>query len=113
MTQIQQGVVGTTSGGAIPVTPVGNSTIGSGSKSVATAGVRVQLSSASIPCKKVTIQASLNNTGNIYIGDSTVSSANGIFITPTFSYLMTPSNLNLVYLDADTNGNSVTYLYEN
>lgn len=114
MTQIQQGVVGSnTSGSGVPVQLVGNGTIGSGTKSVATAGVRVLLSSASVPCKKVNIQASANNTGNIYIGDSTVSSANGIFLSPTFSYQMTPNNLNIVYLDADTSGNSVTYLYEN
>jgi hypothetical protein len=114
MTQVNPGVLGSTnSGGSVVVALAGNATIGVGTKAVATAGTRVQLSSISIPCKKVTIQASSTNTGNIYIGDVTVAASNGIFITPTFSYQMTPSNLNLVYLDADTNANSVTYLYEN
>ena len=114
MADVQAGATGsTTSSGAILVSITGNSIIGSGSKTVTTAGSRVQLSSISIPCKKLTIQGLSSNTGAIYIGDSTVASSNGIFVYATQMYQLTPSNLNLVYLDSAVNGEGVIYLYEN
>lgn len=114
MTQIQPGVIGsTTTGGAVAVTIVGNSTLGNGSKTVTTAGTRVQLSDISIPCKKVTIQGLVANTNAIYVGDSSVSSSNGYVLYATQSFTITPNNLNLVYLDAAVSGEGVTYLYEN
>lgn len=114
MSQVQQGVLGAlTPSGGIPVVIQGNSILGSGSKTVPTAGTRVQLSSISVPCKKLTIQGSKTNTQAVYIGDSTVSSSNGIYVFPTQIYVLTPSNLNIVYLDVDVNGEGVSYLYEN
>lgn len=115
MTDVQQGVLGSTSGGATLVAIVGNSTIGSGAKSVTTAGTRVQLSSISIPCKKVVIQSLYSNTGNTYIGDSTVASTNGLTLYPgsATSFTITPSNLNLIWVDSAVNGESVIYFYEN
>lgn len=114
MSSLQAGVIGTTSSsGSIIVAIGGNGTLGSGSQTVATAGTRVQLSGASIPSKKLTIQGLKTNTGAIYIGDSTVFSGNGIFVFATQIYEFTPSNLNLVWIDADNSGEGVHYLYEN
>lgn len=114
MSQIQQGVLGSTNtGGAVLVSFAGNSTLGSGSQTVTTAGTRVQLSAISIPCKKVTIQGLSSNTAQIYIGDSTVSSANGIYVFPTQIFQLTVSNLNLIWLDSVNNGEGVSYQYEN
>jgi hypothetical protein len=112
MSQVQQGATPSSSG-VVPVIPTGSSTIGSGSRTVTTAGTRVQLSLISVPCRKVTIQALQSNTGKIYIGDSSVSSSNGIFLFSTQSFQLTPNNLNLVYLDSEVNGGGVVYQYEN
>lgn len=118
MSQIQQGVLGAlTPAGGVPVAIIGNSTLGSGSQTVATAGTRVQLSAISVPCKKVTIQSLYSNSGAnggvIFVGDNTVSSSNGIAIPPYGSVVLTVNNLNLVYLDASDNNTIATFLYEN
>ena len=114
MSFIQQGVIGSSSSsGASLVSIVGNSTIGSGSQTVTTAGTRVQLSVASVPCKKVIIQGGVDNGGWIYVGDSTVASSNGYAIAASQSVIITPSNLNLIYIDSSVNGEGVKYLYEN
>src|SRR5258708_13427373 len=80
-----------------------NTTMAVGVQTVATAGTRVQLTNTSVPCKKVTIQANLANTGAIYVGDSTVSASRGMLLEPTFSFPLTVANLNMIYLDADAN----------
>lgn len=116
MADVQQGVQGgTSSGGAALVTIVGNPIVGSGSQTVTTAGTRVQLSAISVPCKKVTVQSMFSNTGNMYLGDSTVSSSNGLVLYPgsATSFLVTPNNLNLLYIDSVVNGEGVVYFYEN
>lgn len=100
-----------TSTTGIPV--AANGTLGNGSRTVTTAGTRVQLSLTSVSCKKVTIQALASNTGSIYIGGSTVASTNGYTIFATQSFTLTVSNLNLVYLDSSVNGEGVIYMYEN
>lgn len=91
----------------------GNSTIGDGSKNVTTAGSRVQLSASSVPVKKVTVQAKTANTQNIYVGGSTIAAGRGIILLPFNSILLTPSDLNLVFIDSDVNGEGVTFTYEN
>lgn len=114
--QVQQGVVGgTNSGGAANVALSGNSIVGSGSKVVTTPGIRVQLSTISVPTRKVTVQSMYTNTGNIYLGDSTVASSNGLVLYPgaATSFTPTPSNLNLLWIDAVNAGEGVVYFYEN
>jgi len=113
MSFIQQGVVGSSSGGSIPVVISGNSTLASGSRTVTTAGTRVQLSPISVPCKKIIIQGGVNNGGWIYVGDSTVSASNGYAIAASQSVTVTPDNLNLVWIDSANNGEGITYIYEN
>jgi len=113
MTVYSAGVTGSTSGAGTLVVIAGNPSLGIGSKVVTTAGTRVQLSAASVPCKKVTLQSITTNTGKIYIGDNTVSASTGVYIYPANSWTLTVSNLNLIYLDADNSGEGVVYLYEN
>jgi hypothetical protein len=86
-------------------TPKGNAP-----KNVTTAGVRVALASAQV-YKELIITAKSTNTGNIYVGDSTVSSSAGIIaILPSGGYI----SLNFVdaatiYLDADVSLEGVSF----
>lgn len=84
---------------------------------VSTAGTRVRISSSSIAIKAITIQASSGNSGIIYVGDSSVSSSNGIALSAKDSVSITPEapdfelNLSDYYIDAATNGDSVHVSY--
>ena len=93
-----------------------NSTIGDGRKTITAAGTREQLSSSSIPVKKVVIQALQTNTGMISVGGSTVVAASGVergyIIAPFNSITITVTNLNLIYLDSTVSGEGVSYTYE-
>ena len=93
-------------------------TFGSGTRTVAAAGTAVPLSATNLLVHAVTIVANPGNTNNIYIGDSTVDATTkklnplgpgGSFpISTQTGFLL---NLKDVYIDADTNGNGVTYTY--
>ncbi len=96
------------SGNVIGSTPAA---IGSGSKDVTTPGTQVAVA-ASTACRRVIVQAKITNTGYIYVGASDVSSANGISISAGNSVTLNVSNLNLIFIDADTGSEGVTFLYE-
>lgn len=93
-----------------------NSTISDGRKTITVAGTREQLSSSSIPAKKVVIQALQTNTGMISVGGLTVVAASGVergYIIPPFnSITIMVTNLNLIYLDSTVSGEGVSYIYE-
>lgn len=95
--------------------PSGNDTIGDGSTDVTTAGTAVQISSTSVTCRKLTITAKEGNAGKIWVGGSTVEEGRGTPLYQGQSITITPSDLNLVYIDADAgnDGDGVTFLYEN
>jgi hypothetical protein len=91
-----------------------------GSKTVTTAGTRVQLSSTPTIVYGLSIQAKAANSGNIYVGDSTVSSSNGHILDAGVELELVPPQirgidgemlLSDVYLDADTNGDGVIFSY--
>lgn len=88
-----------------------SSSIGSGSKDVATPGTQVALAT-STACRRVTIQAKIANTGYIYVGDSSVSSSNGIALSAGNSITLNVNGLDIIYIDADTGGEGITFLYE-
>lgn len=92
-------------------------TIGDGVKSVTTAGTAVQLSSTSVPCRMVEIQARVANTGNIAVGSSSVVAAagseRGIILVPGASVSLRVTDLNKLYLDAAVSGEGVSFLYFN
>lgn len=85
--------------------------IGDGSATVTTAGSRVQLSPTSTVCKKVLITANGANSGNIWIGGSTVANGRGKQLVPLQDVWIEIDNLNKVYVDATSNSDGVHYVY--
>jgi hypothetical protein len=91
--------------------PFVGTSMGDGDKTVATSGVRQQLSDTSIPSTVVLIIAKSSNTGTIWVGGPTVAVGRGRPLLSLQSEMIRINNLNKVYLDADTNGDGVTFLY--
>lgn len=94
------------------VNPFAGTLIGDGSAVVATAGSRVQLSTSEVPpITAVLIVAKAANAGTIWVGGSTVAAGRGRPLVPLQSEWVSINSLTKVYLDADTNGDGVTYLW--
>ena len=79
---------------------------------VVTAGTRVQLSLTSIPCDLVRVIADKDNVGNIFLGYSTVAADYFDFILEAEDgeYILA-ADVNEVYIDSDTDGDSVYFTY--
>lgn len=77
---------------------------------VTTAGTRVVLATTQYIKSGVNIKALAANTGTIYVGNATVTSANGYALAAGQSVFVEVDNLNTVNLDASVSGESVTYL---
>lgn len=101
--------IGTSGSLALDATVATPTTLFDGKKTVTTAGTRVTLA-ASQAVKSVTIKALTTNTGTIYVGDTSVSSANGLQLAAGDSISFDIANLNTVNLDSSVNGEGVTYL---
>ena len=97
--------------GETPIIEFPPDTIGDGTQTVATAGVRVQLSTTSVRCKKVLITAKGGNSGNIYIGGITIASGRGKQLVPLQDVEIEIDNLNLIYIDATSSGDGCSYVY--
>lgn len=82
-----------------------------GRKTVATAGVAIILLDGTTITQTLTIKALKNNTGDIFVGNSTVDSANGFPVSPgeTVS-LDIDHNGDNVYIDAATSGDGVAFI---
>lgn len=93
-------------GGSGPSTPT---TVLNGKTIVTTAGTRVALA-ASTTCVSVTVKALITNTGLIYVGNSTVSSSNGLQLSAGDTISLDIANLSTVNIDAAVSGEGVTYL---
>lgn len=90
--------------------PVGSDTFDHDDQDVSTAGTSVQL--PDISCREVTISAKKDNTGTIYIGGSTVSNASyGVYLDAGDSFTKPVANTNLIYIDADENGDGIVFCY--
>lgn len=94
---------------SLPTSEIAPTTVLNGKKLVTTAGTRVTLAS-STTCKSVTIKALRSNTGLIYVGDSAVSSSNGLELSAGESVNLDIANLQTVNIDSTVNGEGVTYL---
>jgi hypothetical protein len=84
--------------------------LGNGSQTVSSSGTAVQLGTPTA-ITSITIRATSTNSGKIYVGTSSVDSTNGFQLSPSETVSLDISNLGTVYIDADNNGSSVTYIY--
>lgn len=101
---------------SIKVIIEGSTSVGDGTKAVATAGTAVQLSVTSVPCKRVLIQAHENNQGAIVVGGENVVAAvdgrRGVALFSSQEESFNVCNLNLLWIDAVVPGDKVHYFYE-
>lgn len=92
------------------------STVNHGQDSVATAGTAVQLNGGtSLPIPDgapIAIRADAGNAGNIYVGDSTVSSSNGFILGAGESVTLHVTDVTDVSIDADNAGEGVSWVVE-
>ena len=92
------------------VRQTGSNIFDHGEQDVAAAGTSEQL--PDISCREVTISAKKDNTGTIYIGGSTVSNASyGVYLDAGDSFTKPVANTNLIYIDADENGDGIVFCY--
>lgn len=88
-----------------------------GNKTVTTAGTRVQLSTAYVPCVSITITANSANTGIICAGGSAIvatsSGRTGVPLSAGDTAIIEIVNLNKLYLDSTVSGEGVSYYYKN
>jgi len=81
-----------------------------GRTTVGTAGTAVILTTAT-KTDTVTIKALSTNTGNVYVGDNTVSSTNGFPLASSESISIDlDHNVSNLYIDADNNGEGVAWI---
>jgi len=92
----------------------GSSTLAGGAKNVTAAGT-AEVLAASTACKKVLIKASLDNTGNVFVGGSDVdkTTENGYPLDAGEVWIGTIDNLADIYIDVTVSGEGVSYSYEN
>lgn len=89
-------------------------------KTVTTAGTRVQLSSTALLVRSFTVCAKTANTGHIYYGGATVDSTNGVDLSAgdctgwapvAATGGSTAYDLSSAYIDASVNGEGVNVTY--
>ena len=89
-----------------------------GQCTVAAAGTPVQLTSESIQVpygKRVTVISKPNNTGAIYFANSEVECIAGKYfdgLDPALAHSFDISNVNLIWLDAETSGDGASWYVE-
>ena len=102
------------SGSSVEIKPA--QSIVTGTKTVTTAGTAVQLSTSSVACKYVMLNADEGNTGGlVFVGDSSVTalsgSQQGLQITPTANLKVEINNLNELWVDSQEDGDQLCYAY--
>ena len=110
MAIIEQGSLNLTSATVISVNINPYSILGNGVQNVTTAGTAVQLASSNA-IKSITIRAKSTNTGIIYVGTSTVSSANGFQLSSQETVSLDIANISTIWIDSSVNGEGVSYIY--
>lgn len=104
---------------AIPVTGAGGGGTGItvapplaltfGRVTVATAGTRVNAPAGALT-QGVTVRGLTTNTGLVFVGGATVSSANGYSLNPSESVFVACDNLSDVWVDVAVSGNGICYV---
>ena len=89
----------------------GNPTLGSGYRDVNTAGT-AEAVSGSVVIRRILMKASLANTGNIYVGDSDVSTTEGFPLDAGEVWIGTVDNLTDIWINATVSGDSLGFTYE-
>lgn len=83
---------------------------------VTSAGTKQRLTSTSTSVYAIEIQADKDNVGSVYIGDSTLTTSNGIELEPKDIHIieleeMDELNLSDYYVDADNNDDKIRVHY--
>ena len=86
-----------------------SSTINYGQVTVGTSAVQLTTSSTSLNFG-VVIKADPNNSGNVYVGDSSVSTSNGYLLTPGEGIAFEIDDASKVWLVADADNQKVYWL---
>ena len=73
-------------------------------------GTPKQITTNNTGVHSVVIRALASNSGKVYVGNSTVSSANGVQLAAGDSLTIVVGNLALIYFDTDNNGEGLTYI---
>ena len=60
--------------------------------------------------KALSIKALATNTGDVYVGDSSVDNTNGYILSADEGVDMNVNNTNVVYIDVEVNGEGICYL---
>ena len=82
-----------------------------GQKTVTTSGTEVQLTATSTTCSSLLVKALAGNTGKIYVGgNSSVTTSNGFELSKGDSVGLDVDNVQDVYIDAQTNGEGVSWI---
>lgn len=93
----------------VPTREQGSEVLKGALQNVAAAGTRVQL--PNYACREITIIAKEENTGVIYIGGNDVSgTVYGVKLKARDSITLKVSNTNMIYIDASTSGEGVSYV---
>jgi len=96
--------------GTVSTTETTPTTIGSGQKTVSVPGTAEAIAS-STAILGVTITALRTNTGNIYVGGSSVDSATGDVLVRGDGKNYSIDDLVKIYIHADTAGEGVSFSY--
>lgn len=83
--------------------------ITTGQKNVTTAGTAEVLASAS-NIKSIAIKAKSTNTGNIFVGTSTVSSTTGYILTANETVTLDLDSTSDIYINSSVSGEGVSYI---
>ena len=83
---------------------------GYGQKTVAAAGTAEAVVSSETDYNMVQINALPTNTGNVYIGDSSVSSSTGYVLDAGDTIILPIKDLSTIYVDADTAGEGISWI---
>ena len=84
------------------------STIYYGQQSIVTTGTAVQLPANTLT-DGVVIEALSSNTSSVYLGDASVTTANGLELPPGSAMSLPLSNTNLIYING-ASGQTVSFL---
>lgn len=89
-----------------------------GRKAVAAAGTAERLVSENTICRRITVQAMVDNTGYIAIGDSNANAdvagnnERGIILFAGNSFTFHVEDVYQLFADASVSGEGVTFVYE-